>query len=199
MAQKRLVLHQKGTRRRPYSRIAESGQAALVASRKLRRRRLVRRRETKKKEKMKRNMATLALACAPLALAGEKVEYPTENVAQFVVEKLDATSLTPVLKLKKEKALAQYKYSTEQITEKEAIVASGGRSLRLTVLEQSRKGIYLCVSEPGRDGAQPKMQSVVLVKRTDARALLLGRMSWMDFVACPVIGGESSGPSGSYD
>jgi hypothetical protein len=148
---------------------------------------------------MKRNMATLALACAPLALAGEKVEYPTENVAQFVVEKLHATSLAPVLKLKKEKALAQYKYSTEQITEKEAIVASGGRSLRLTVLEQSRKGIYLCVSEPGRDGAQPKMQSVVLVKRTDARALLLGWMSWMDFVACPVIGGESSGPSGSYD
>jgi hypothetical protein len=162
----------------------------------------VRRRETRKREKMKRNIAILALACAPLALAGEKVEYPTENVAQFVVEKLDATSLAPVLKLKKEKGkktLAEYKYSTEQITEKEAIVASGGRSLRLTVLEQSRKGIYLCVSEPGRDGAQPKAQSVVLVKRTDARALLLGRMSWREFVACPVIGGESSGPSGSYD
>jgi hypothetical protein len=151
---------------------------------------------------MKRNIAILTLACAPLVLAGEKVGYPTENVALFVVEKLDVTSLAPVLKVKKEKGkktLAEYKYSTEQITEKEAIVASGGRSLRLTVLELSQKGIYLCVAEPGRDGAQPKMQSVVLVKRTDARALLLGRVSWKEFAACPVIGGESNGPSGSYD
>jgi hypothetical protein len=151
---------------------------------------------------MKRNIAILALACAPLALAGAKADYPTENVAQFVVEKLDATSLTPVLKPKKEKGkktFAEYGYSTKRINEKEALVESGGRSLRLTVLEQSQKGIYVCVSEPGENGGQPKAQSVVLVKRKDPGALLKGRVSWKEFAACPVIGGESSESAGGYD
>jgi hypothetical protein len=148
---------------------------------------------------MKGNIAILTLACAPLALAGAKAEYPTDNVAQFVLEKLDAASLSPVLKLKKEKGkktFADYGYSTMKVNENEALVQSGGRELKLTVLERSQRGIYVCVSEPGGSGGQPKAQSVVLATRKDAGALLKGRVSWKEFATCPVIGGESNESSG---
>jgi hypothetical protein len=153
-------------------------------------------------EKVKLNIAIVALACAPLALAGANAGYPTDNVAQFVVEKLDATSLTPVLNLKKEKGkktLADYGYAAKKINEKEALLESGGRNLQLTVLEQSPKGIYVCVSEGGGNGGQPKAQSVVLMKKKDAEALLKGHVSWREFAACPVIGGAPKQSSGNYD
>jgi len=149
---------------------------------------------------VKVNIAILALACAPLALAGANGGYPTENVAQFVVEKLDATSLAPVLKLKKKegkKTFAEYGYSTKKVSEKEAVVETGGRDLQLTILEQTQKGIYICISEPRENGGQPKAQSVVLVKRKDSEALLRGRVSWREFATCPAIGGASSDSSGS--
>jgi len=149
---------------------------------------------------VKVNIAILALACAPLALAGANAGYPTENVAQFVVEKLDATSLAPVLKLKKEKekkTFADYGFSTKKMSEKEALVESGGRDVQLTVLEQSQRGIYICISEPRENGGQPKSQSVVVVKRKDSEALLKGRVSWREFAMCPVIGGVPSESSGS--
>jgi hypothetical protein len=66
---------------------------------------------------VKVNIAILALACAPLSLAGANVAYPTDNVAQFVVEKLDATSLPSAFKLKKEKGrktFADYGYSAKK-------------------------------------------------------------------------------------
>jgi hypothetical protein len=151
---------------------------------------------------VKVNIAILALACAPLSLAGANEAYPTDNVAQFVVEKLDATSLPSAFKLKKEKGkktFADYGYSAKKMSEKEALVESGGRDLQLTVLEQTPKGIYVCVSEPGENGGQPKAQTVVLVKRKDGETLLKGRVSSKEFAACPVIGRASSTSSGSYD
>ena len=42
-----------------------------------------------------------ALACAPLALAERDVAYPNENVAAFVVEKLDMTSLPSEIRPRK--------------------------------------------------------------------------------------------------
>lgn len=151
---------------------------------------------------MKVKVAILALACAPLALAAGKAGYPTNNVAQFVVEKLDVTSLKPVLHVKKgkgKKTFADYGYTTKEINENEALVESGGQDLRLTVLEQTQKGIYVCVSEPGENGGPAKEQSVALMKWKDAGTLLRGRVTWKEFAACPVIGGKSDETSGSYD
>jgi hypothetical protein len=123
-----------------------------------------------KREKNEKEHCNLGAGMCTTGSRGSKSRLSDGKRGAVRGRKLDATSLTPVLKLKKEKGkktFAEYGYSTKRINEKEALVESGGRSLRLTVLEQSQNGIYVCVSEPGENGGQPKAQSVVLVKRKD--------------------------------
>jgi hypothetical protein len=55
------------------------------------------------KRKIEVILAVSALAYAPLALAGGRAAYPSEKVAAFVVEKLDATSLPSAIRPRKEK------------------------------------------------------------------------------------------------
>jgi len=62
--------------------------------------------------------------------------------------------------------------------------------LAIKVLDQKSSGIYVCVTEPGENGADPKTQSVVLLKRKNPNTLLKGRESFREFAACPVIGGS---------
>jgi len=45
----------------------------------------------------------VALPCVPMALAGNNVSYPKEKVAEFVVEKLDVTTLPSAIRPKPEK------------------------------------------------------------------------------------------------
>jgi hypothetical protein len=55
--------------------------------------------------KMKINvlLAVVALSYPPLGVAGNKAEYPNEKVAEFVIEKLDVTSLPSAFRPKKER------------------------------------------------------------------------------------------------
>jgi hypothetical protein len=148
---------------------------------------------------MKGKFAVLFLVYASAVLAGKSPEYPTENVAQFVVEKLDANSLPAALRpkhQKEKKTLAEYGYSVEKMEGTGAVVQGGGRRLSIAVLEQNGSGIFACVSEPAATGDQPKAQSVVLLKRKDASALLRSQLSSREFAACPVIGGEAEEPNG---
>ena len=50
-------------------------------------------------------LALAALSYAPLTVAGDKDVYPRERVAEFIVEKLDVTSLPAALRPKKERKL----------------------------------------------------------------------------------------------
>ncbi len=146
--------------------------------------------------KMKLIFVAAVLSCAPLAIAGDKAAYPTENVAQFVVEKLDVTSLPSTFRPKKEKAkktFADYGFSSQKVDENHAIIeAAGAKRLLIKVLDHTSKGIYVCFADPGQNGGEPKTQSVVLLKRKDPNALLKGRESFREFAACPVIGGTDS-------
>src|SRR6266403_1761926 len=67
----------------------------------------------------------------------------------------------------------------------------------IVVLDQKSSGIYLCVAEPGDNGGSAKTQTVILLKRKDANALLKGRESFREFTVCPVVGGSDS-TSNSY-
>ena len=141
-------------------------------------------------------------AALPLGLAGNKSEYPNEKVAEFVIEKLDVTSLPSTFRLKKEKGkktFADYGFTTQTVDESEAVLATAGgaRKLAITVLDHKSSGIYVCIAEPGENGTQPNTQSVIFLKRKDANALLKGRESFREFAACPVIGGSDS-TSNSY-
>ena len=50
-------------------------------------------------------LALAALSHAPLLVAGDKAAYPKEKVAEFIVEKLDITSLPSGPRRKKERKL----------------------------------------------------------------------------------------------
>jgi hypothetical protein len=147
--------------------------------------------------KTKAVLAIVALSYAPLGLAGNKAEYPNEKVAEFVVEKLDVTSLPSAFRPKKEKGkktFADYGFTVQTVAETEAVIeaAGGAKRLAIKVLDQKSSGIYVCVAEPGENGGQAKTQSVLLLKRNDPSALLKGRESFREFAACPVIGGSDS-------
>jgi hypothetical protein len=149
------------------------------------------------KMKTKVLLAVVALSYAPLGVAGNKAEYPNEKVTEFVIEKLDVTSLPSTFRPKKEKGkktFADYGFTAQRMDENEAVIeaAGGVRKLAIKVLDQKSSGIYLCVAEPGENGGSAKTQSVILLKRKDANALLRGHESFREFAACPVVGGSDS-------
>jgi len=138
-------------------------------------------------------LALAALSYAPMTVAGDKDVYPRERVAEFIVEKLDVTSLPAALWPKKEKGkktFSDYGFTAQGMNEAETIIqaAGGTRKLSIKVLDQRSSGIYVCITEPGQTAGQAKMQSVVLLKRNDSNTLLKGRESWREFAACPVVG-----------
>jgi hypothetical protein len=143
---------------------------------------------------MKLLCGVMALACVPVALAGNNVPYPKEKVAEFVVEKLDVTTLPSAIRptrVKGKKTFGDYGYVTRQLDEKEALVeaAPGGSQINIRILEQKASGIYVCVEGPGQDASSEHIQRVFLLKLKNANGLLKGRESWKGFDGCPVIGG----------
>ena len=140
-------------------------------------------------------LAFAALSCAPLAMAGDKAAYPREKVAEFIVEKLDITSLPAAFRPKKEKGkitFADYGFTAQRVDENEATIhaVGGARKLSIKVLDQRRSGIYVCVTELAQNAGEVKAQSVILLKRNDPHAPLKGHESWREFSSCPVIGGS---------
>jgi len=147
--------------------------------------------------KAKLLLAIVAPSYSPLVVAGDEAAYPKEKVAAFVVEKLDLTSLPSAFRPKKEKGkktFADYGLTAQTVDENEAVIeaAVGVKKLTIKVLDQKSSGIYACVAEPGENGGAARTQSVILLKRKDANALLKGRESFREFAACPVIGGSDS-------
>jgi hypothetical protein len=145
------------------------------------------------KMKNKVVLALAALSYAPLTVAGEKDVYPKERVAEFIVEKLDVSSLPAALRPKKEKGkktFADYGFTAQGADEGETIIqaAGGTRKFSIKVLDQRSSGIYVCITEPGQIAGKAMMQSVILLKRNDSNALLKGRESWREFTSCPLVG-----------
>ena len=146
---------------------------------------------------MKLVCGTLALACVPVALAKNSDAIPSEKVAEFVVEKLDVTTLPSAIRPKlekKKKTFSDYGYVTRQLDEKQVLVeaTSGGSQISIRVLEQKASEIYVCVGGPGKNASSGQIQRVFLLKRKNADGLLKGRESWREFDGCPAIGGADS-------
>jgi|ERR1035438_8262269 hypothetical protein len=152
---------------------------------------------------MKLFCGVIALACVPMAAAGNNVLYPTENVAAFVVEKLDITVLPSAIRPKPEKrkkTFADYGYVTRQLSENEALVeATPGRSqIDIRILEQEASGIYVCVRGPGKNVSNSQTQRVFRLKLKNENGLLKGRESSKEFAGYPVIGVDHAPLSDSY-
>jgi hypothetical protein len=153
---------------------------------------------------MKLFCGVLALACVPVALAKNNAAIPSEKVAEFVVEKLDVTTLPSSIRPKpekKKKTFSDYGYVTRRVEEKGALVEAtpGGAQIKIRILEQKASEIYVCVQGPGQNSGSGQIQRVFLLKFKNADGLLKGRESWKEFDGCPAIGGaDSDSHGGAY-
>jgi hypothetical protein len=139
---------------------------------------------------MKLLCGVMLLTCSGVAaLAGNNAPYPKEKVAEFVVEKLDITTLPPAIRPKPEKGkktFGDYSYTTGQVDEKEALLeAAPGAQVSLRIPEQEASGICVC----GKDESNGHIQRVLLLKLKESSGLLKSRDSSKEFNSCPVIGG----------
>ena len=145
-------------------------------------------------------LVLIPLSCAPLVMARNKAAYPSENVATFVVDKLDLTSLPSAFRPKKEKGkktFADYGFQSQVVDENNArLTAAGGvRSLTITVLEHNSDGIYVCLAGLDRNRDEARTQSAIHLKWNDRTASLKGSTAFREFASCPAIGTEDSAAS----
>jgi len=152
---------------------------------------------------MKLMTGVMLLACVPLAVAKGHEDYPKEKIAEYVVDKVNVKVLPSALRPKLEKGkqtFADYGYVTSKIDENEVVVAApnGGPRISLSVLQEDKSGIYVCLNGNTQNQATGRIQRVLLLKRKNPDSLLQGTESSKAFSVCPVIGGsdqdvESSG------
>jgi hypothetical protein len=153
---------------------------------------------------MKLLSGLLALAGVPAALAGNNAPLPKDNVAEFVAERLDVTTLPPSIRPKTQKSkktFGDYGYVMRQLDDKQILIEAtpAGSQISIRVLEQNASAMYVCVQAPAQDAKSGPFQSVLLLKLKNADGLLKGRESWKEFSGCPVLGGDSADSSaGSY-
>jgi len=152
---------------------------------------------------MKIMSGVFLLACASLAVANSHNAYPTEKLAEFVVEKLDLTSIPPELRPNREKGkktFADFGFTAQKLTENEALVAAPEGHLQITVsiLEQRNSGIYVCLNRQGLKESSGTIQRVFLLKLKDSDGLLKGRETPREFQSCPVIGGADQAGRDGY-
>jgi hypothetical protein len=144
------------------------------------------------------------LACASLVIAKTNVPYPAEKVAEFVVDKLDVTTLPPGMRPRREKAkktFRDYGYVTRQLDEKTATAepTASGSQISLRVLQQEAGGIYVCAESSEKNSNKTQAQRVLLLKLKDQNGFLKSRESAREFAECPVTGGsDQDSATGSY-
>ena len=152
---------------------------------------------------MKLLSGLLALACMPAALAANNAPLP-KDVAEFIDQKLDVTTLPSSIRPKSQKSkktFADYGYAMQQIDDKQRLVEATpeGSQINISILEQNDSGIYVCARGPGQRANSGSFQRVLLLKLKNTDGLLKGRESWKEFSGCPVLGGDGPGSSaGSY-
>ena len=153
---------------------------------------------------MKLLCGLMALACAPVAFAGNGAAIPKEMVAEFVAEKLDVTTLPLSIRPKPQrskKTFGDYGYMTKLVDEKQihAEATPGGAQIHIKILEVKSSEIYVCVESHGQNETSGHFQRVVLLKMKNANGFLRGRESSRDFDVCPVIGADDSAASSYGD
>jgi len=136
----------------------------------------------------------IVLTCASLALAKNNAAYPMQKVAEFLVEKLDITTLPAEIQPKPErgkKTFEDYWYVTRKLDEKGVLLEAPhkGSQIAIRVLEQTAHGIYVCVDAQGLNRHNGRFQRMRLLERKNASELLQGRESWKEIDGCPAIGG----------
>ena len=149
---------------------------------------------------MKVMSGVILLACVPLAVANGDAAYPKEKVAEFVVEKLDVTSIPSAIgpkRVKGKRTFSDYGYVTQKVDENEALVEApqGNSQVGINILQEDKSGIYVCLNARAQTQGGAQIQRVLVLKLKNTDGLLKSRESFKEFDSCPVIGGEDNGYS----
>jgi hypothetical protein len=136
----------------------------------------------------------IVLTCVSLALARNDAAYPMERVAEFLVQKLDVTTLPPEVQPRPEKGkktFGDYGYVMRKLDDRGVVLEAPheGPRIAITLLEQTARGIYVCVDAQGLNTRNGRFQRMRLLERKNASDLLQSRESWKEFDGCPAIGG----------
>ncbi len=145
----------------------------------------------------------MILVCGTITVAGTGAAFPKENVAAFVAEKLDVTTLPEAIRPRREKnrkTFGDYGYVTAQMNDKTGLVEEmpGGPQITLRILEQNNSGMYVCVERAGSGSDVARVQRVVFLELKDAGTRLKGSETFKEFEGCPVIGADPDGGPSSY-
>jgi len=125
-------------------------------------------------------------------------------VGEFVVAKLDVTTIPSAIRPNREKGkktFGDYGYVTRKIEDKAVLVEAplGHSQIAISILEEGKSGIYVCLNGQADNVSSGRIHRVFLLKLKNANGLLKGRESWKEFDGCPVIGGaESDSAPDSY-
>jgi hypothetical protein len=135
----------------------------------------------------------MLLACVPLATAKAPGAYPTENVAEYVVNKVNVKVLPEALRPKPKKGkqtFADYGFVTSKVDDREAALEgpNGTSRISISILQESKSGIYVCLNGAVQKQGAGRIQRVLLLKHKNSDSLLGGWVSSKEFEACPVIG-----------
>src|SRR5580693_5525957 len=100
----------------------------------------------------------LAMAWVSAAFAGNNAPLPKDNVAEFVAEKLDVTTLPVSIRpkpQKNKKTFSDYGYALQQMDDKQKLIEATpeGSQINIRILEQNESGIYVCVQAPAGSGS----------------------------------------------
>jgi hypothetical protein len=153
---------------------------------------------------MKVACGAFLLACASLAVAKSHDAYPKEKLAEFVVDKLDVTSIPSEFRPKLEKGkktFADYGFEARKVSDNEALVEApqGSSQVTISILRQNNSGIYVCLNGQAQHESSGPLQRVFLLKLKNADGLLKGRETPREFQSCPVIGGaDNDSPASLY-
>jgi len=143
----------------------------------------------------------MLLFAPPLVMARSKGAYPHERVAEFVVDKLDLTSVPAEFRpkhKKSKKTLSDYGYLIQNATENDALLESPGvkSQISIKILEQRESGLYIWMN--GRDPKGEQIQRVLRLQRRGANALLKSRVASKEFASCPAVGGGEGSTAQAY-
>jgi hypothetical protein len=149
-------------------------------------------------DEMKVACGVFLMVCASLAVAKSHDDYPKEQLAEFVVDKLDVTSIPSEFRPKLEKGkktFADYGFATRKVSDNEALAeaAQGSSRVAISILQENNAGIFVCLNSQAQKGSNGPLQRVFLLKLKNSDGLLRGREASLEFQSCPAIGGVDNG------
>jgi hypothetical protein len=129
-------------------------------------------------------------SCFTVEVGGPVPKYPTRNLAQFVIDKLDLTSFPSSIGPRRAEGKASFQdYGAfpRKVSEDEADLALKDESwwYRIAILKRTDSDIFACFEDRATYPARYHTQNVLWLLRPDSQSMLNAEISKIAFDDCP--------------